>query len=357
MAAADRCAPAVPATVGSVRYIIIGAGAVGGTLGGRLAQSGNDVVLVARGAHLDALRDSGLRLITVSGVVTAAIPAVAGAAELGELRRDDVLVLAVKSQNTAEALTQWSAAPVAGGGTAGELLPIACAQNGVDNERMALRLFREVYGICVWLPATHLEPGVVVSHSAPMSGILALGRYPTGVDPVARQIGADLSRSVFDAPVVPDVMRWKYGKLLKNLANALDALLGRTASEFGEAVADVRDVCQAEGEAVLAAAGIAYQSDGERQGVQRDRMQFHDIPGMPRGGGSTWQSLTRGAGSVEGDYLNGEIALLGRLHGVATPVNDLLQRMVAQAARERWTPGDIPPERLRPLLEVASKRS
>ena len=43
-------------------------------------------------------------------------------------------------------------------------------------------------------------------------------------------------------------------------------------------------------------------------------------------GGSSWQSLARGAGSIEAEYLNGEIVLLGGLYGVATPVNELLQR-------------------------------
>jgi 2-dehydropantoate 2-reductase len=47
-----------------MRYIVIGAGAVGGTIGGRLFESGHDVVLVARGPHLDALRAHGLRLAT-----------------------------------------------------------------------------------------------------------------------------------------------------------------------------------------------------------------------------------------------------------------------------------------------------
>ena len=63
--------------------------------------------------------------------------------------------------------------------------------------------------------------------------------------------------------------------------------------------------------------------------------------GARRGGGSSWQSLTRGTGSIEADYLNGEIVLLGREHGVPTPVNELLQRLANQFARERRAPGSI----------------
>jgi 2-dehydropantoate 2-reductase len=334
-----------------MRYVIIGAGAVGGTIGGRLAQSGHDVVLVARGPHLAALQDKGLRLITAAGVVTQKIPAVGGPAALGDLRPDDVLVLAVKSQDTAGAVREWAAAPVEGGGSAGDRLPVVCAQNGVANERMALRLFGTVYGLCVWLPATHLEPGVVVSHCAPMSGILLLGSYPHGVDAVVQQIGADLSGSVFDAPVIPDVMRWKYGKLLMNLGNALDALLGRPEPQFEQNVTDIRRAAQQEGRAVLAAAGIAYNTEQERRAQQRDQMEFQDIPDAPRSGGSTWQSLTRG-NPVETDYLNGEIALLGRLHDVPTPVNVLLQRLVAETAKARRSPGELPLDRWQELLDV-----
>ncbi|EDX26561.1 hypothetical protein SSAG_06252 [Streptomyces sp. Mg1] len=51
----------------AMRYIIIGAGAIGATIGGRLAESGREVVLVTRGAHAEALRADGLQLTTVSG--------------------------------------------------------------------------------------------------------------------------------------------------------------------------------------------------------------------------------------------------------------------------------------------------
>jgi 2-dehydropantoate 2-reductase len=329
-----------------MRFVMIGAGAVGGVIGARLAQGGNDVVLVARGAHLAALRETGLRLVTAAGTEMLSIPAVEGPAELGELRPGDVLVLAVKSQDTGTALAQWAAVPVAGGGIAADRLALVCAQNGVENERVAQRIFRTVYGMCVWLPATHLEPGVVVSHTAPLSGMLTLGRYPHGSDAVIKEFGEHLSASTFDAPIVDDVMRWKYGKLLNNLGNALMALLeGDTGS-----ATDLWQASRAEGEAVLDRAGIAYNTEAERQAVQGDRMQVQQIEGVDRLGGSTWQSLARGTGSVEGDYLNGEIAMLGRLHDVPTPVNDLLQRLVAEYARERRQPGGLSADRLRAML-------
>ncbi|MBF6171963.1 ketopantoate reductase family protein [Nocardia blacklockiae] len=329
-----------------MRYIVVGAGAVGGTIGGRLAQHGADVVLVGRGRHLEALQRHGLRLVTAAGSYTLPVPAVDSPAALGELRRDDVIVCAVKSHDTAAVVEQWAGVPVAGNTTAGETLPIVCAQNGVANERTALRLFQRVYGLCVWLPALHLEPGVVVSRAAPLSGILTISRYPHGIDTVAERIAADLSRSDFDAPVVSDVMRWKYGKLVVNLGNAVQALLGEHDSS---SAAELVRACQAEGRAVLDAAAIAYTTDAERRAVEGDRMRVRPIAGVT-GGSSTWQSLARESGTSEVDYLNGEIVLLGRLHGVPTPVNTMLQRTVARFARQHRRPGSITADELKALL-------
>jgi 2-dehydropantoate 2-reductase len=334
-----------------MRYIIIGAGAVGGTIGGRLAEAGHDVVLVARGGHLEALRREGLRLLTPDSDLRLPIPAVAGPAELGELRRDDVLVLCVKSQDTAAVLNQWAPVPVAGGGTASELLPVVCAQNGVENERAALRLFEHVYGLCVWLPSVHLEPGVVAGHCTPQSGILTVGRYPDGVDDVIKQIGHDLGESRFDAPVVDDVMRWKYGKLLQNLGNAFDAVTDLDSDE--ELGAQLEEVALEEGRRALSAAGIPFVGNAERRAVQGDRMNYAEIPGAPRGGGSSWQSLARGTGSIETDYLSGEIALIGRTHGVPTPVNVLMQRLSAQFAAEGRAPGSMALTELAELVRQA----
>jgi 2-dehydropantoate 2-reductase len=328
-----------------VRYIIVGAGAVGGTIGGRLALAGHDVVLTARGAHLEALRAHGLRLRTPEGTHTVTAPAVGGPDEV-DLKPDDILLVSVKSQDSVAVLSEWAARPVAGGGTAGQDLPVICAQNGVANERFALRRFRRVYGMCVWLPATHVAPGEVAAHGQPLSGLLWMGRYPAGTDAAIERVAADLAASRFLVPVSDDVMRWKYRKLLGNLGNSIEALCGHRLGLDGvpDAVArDLLDRVAAEGIAALDAAGIGYASAEEVRAARGNNVDLGEVAGFPRGGGSSWQSLTRGTGSIEADYLNGEIVLLGREHGVSTPVNDALQRLANQAAADRLQPGAMAP--------------
>ncbi|MEV4063102.1 ketopantoate reductase family protein [Nonomuraea dietziae] len=307
-----------------MRYIIIGAGAIGGTIGGRLHQSGHDVVLIARGAHYEALRTTGLRLVTPDVDETLKVPVADGPVD------GDVLILATKSQDTLAALDPWP-----------RHLPVVCAQNGVANERMALRRFEHVYGMCVYLPALHLEPGLVAAYGTPLSGALYVGRYPQGVDDFSETIAADLSKSAFAAQAVAEVMPWKYGKLLSNLGNAVEALCGRAPG-----INELSGQARAEGAAVLAAAGLAHQGG--------EQVATGDIEGIERGGGSSWQSLAKGSGSIEADYLNGEITLLGRLHGVPTPVNEVLQREAVRAARERRQPGSMT---VRELSSLIAERS
>jgi 2-dehydropantoate 2-reductase len=311
-----------------MRFVVYGAGAVGGVIGARLHEHGHDVVLVARGHHLDVIRDSGLRIESPAGAQTLRIPAVAHPSEL-ELGNGDVVLVAVKSQDTGEALNALA-------DVAPRSLPLACAQNGVENERAALRLFDRVYGIHVMVPATHLEPGVVQASSSPVTGLLDLGRYPAGTDETSQELAAAFNRSSFDSLARPDIMRWKYRKLLMNLGNAVEAVFAP-----GPEQDEIDRRAQAEGEAVLRAAGIDFATRAEDRERRRDLLQIKPIAGEKRGGGSTWQSLARGAGSTEADYLNGEIVLLGRLHGIPTPVNEALQRLARRWVRERRKPGTL----------------
>jgi 2-dehydropantoate 2-reductase len=326
-----------------MHYVIIGAGAVGGTIGGRLHQHGQRVTLVARGAHLDAMRDEGLRLATPDGEHLLDVPVAAGPVDV-ELTPESVLVLTVKSQDTDAALAEWADAPVSGGGTAAERLPVLCAQNGVANERSALRRFARVYGVCVWLPATFLEPGMVVAQGHPRSGMLHVGRYPVGDDDgtLARMV-TEMSNEHLAVRAHADVMRWKHGKLLGNLGNGVGALLGGRDRELMERL-------RAEGMAVLDVAGIPHTTREEELAERGDQVDIRPVAGRPRSGSSTWQSLARGTGSVEVDYLNGEVVLLGREHGVPTPVNLAVQQLVRRAAHQRLAPGRTSVEEIHALI-------
>jgi 2-dehydropantoate 2-reductase len=138
-------------------------------------------------------------------------------------------------------------------------------------------------------------------------------------------------------------MAWKYAKLLSNLGNAVDAVLGADAGQ--EAGRELAARARAEGAAVLAAAGIAYIGPEQQARTRGDRVESPSA--QPS---STWQSLARGTGSIESDYLNGEIVLLGRRFGVPVPVNEALQHAANRAARERRAPGELTAQERAALL-------
>jgi 2-dehydropantoate 2-reductase len=320
-----------------MRYVIYGAGAVGGTIGGRLHQAGNDVVLIARGAHLAAIQRDGLRLLSPSSSDRLPIPAIDHPGKL-DLTDGDVVILAMKTQDTANALAALGPRP--------DGVAIVCAQNGVENERLALRMSPNVYGMCVMLPATHLEPGEVLVHSAAAPGILDLGRYPAGSDQRAADIAGALEGAGFSSNAVTDVMRWKRAKLLMNLGNAIEAACG-LEGRGGPIYQRARD----EALACFDAAGLEVASEEEDRARRADLVQLRPIDGRRREGGSSWQSLARGTGSIETDHLNGEIVLLGRLHGVPTPVNAAIQKVAAKMAAEHAPPGSMTPDELAAAIE------
>lgn len=316
-----------------MRFVIYGAGAIGGVIGARLHQHGHDVTLIARGPHFAAVRDGGLRVDSPDGSRTFPVPVVDRPRD-ADIGPGDVVVMTMKSQHAPAALEALSAC-------ADPTVPVVCAQNGVHNEHAALRRFANVYGINVMCPAGHLEPGAVQAFSAPTTGILDVGRYPDGVDATAREVGAALRSASFACEARPDIMRWKYRKLIINLGNAVQAACGTR-----ERARRLLRLVTEEGERCLRAAGIDAVPVDEDRARRGDLLQIRAVGDGERPGGSSWQSLHRGQGSVESDYLNGEIVLLGRLHGVATPANELLQNLMAELARDGTPPGTMSEDEL-----------
>jgi 2-dehydropantoate 2-reductase len=320
-----------------MRFVVYGAGAIGGVVGARLFQHGHEVVLIARGAHHDALKAQGLRVQDVSGEQCLLIPTVDHPAKV-TWRRDDVVLVAVKSQHSQQVLTELAA-------TAPPEVAVVCLQNGVRNEPEALRRFGNVYGVPVACPAAHLQTGVVQAYSWPVTGILDIGRYPAGVDDTAKAIAAAFSAATFSSRAILDITRWKWRKLVTNLGNAVEAVCGPLARQ-----GSLRQRATAEGETCLAMAGIDAATVEEDRARRDDLLRRHPLDGETKPGGSSWQSLARRAPGIETDYLTGEIVLLGRLHHVATPVNVLLQYLANHIAATGGQPGSITPEEFDSLL-------
>ncbi len=311
-----------------MRFVFVGPGAVGGVVAGRMFQHGHDVVLVARGAHRDAVAAHGLVVEWPEGSVTLPVPVVGGPAEL-VFGPDDVVIVAVKSQDTAGVVDALAA--VAPTGT-----PVVCLQNGVSNEPAFLRRFANVHGVTVMAPTWHLEPGVVRAHTHHAAAILDVGRWPVGVDDVTESVATAFRASGFESVARPDIPRWKYTKLLLNLTNPVDALCPRDA-DADRLARMARD----EGEEVLVAAGIDHVSQAEDRARRGEILRIVAVGDEARPGASTWQSLARGV-PVEVDHLTGEIVLLSRLHDAPAPVNTMLQAATHRAVAERTPPRSIP---------------
>jgi len=289
------------------RLLVIGAGAVGGAIGGLLHSSGFPVVLVARGPHGAALRRDGLTLRTPARSLRAQLPSVSRISGLRP-RPGDLALLATKLQDAEAAMDELLA-------VAGPTLPIVCAVNGVDGERWAAQRFHSVASMLVWIPALHLVPGEVRIYGAPCPAVLDVGLYPSGDAPWIDDLCDRLRGAGFDALPRRDIWPWKLAKWITNLGSAAQALI--TDDWLTVALA-----ARAEGEQVLDAAGLEHVSQDELL-ARTKAVGPAMIDGEHRPGGSTWQSRAQGK-PLESLWIEGAMAALGRRVGVETPVLDAL---------------------------------
>lgn len=144
-----------------MKVAVYGAGGVGGYFGGRLARAGADVHLIARGAHLDALRRDGLRVESVRGDFSVELPATDDPTDIG---RCDVVLFTVKSFDTEAAARELR--PLLTDDTA-----VISLQNGLDNEEtLAAEIGREhVMGGVAYIFSTIADPGVIEHTGGPTS--------------------------------------------------------------------------------------------------------------------------------------------------------------------------------------------
>jgi 2-dehydropantoate 2-reductase len=323
-----------------MRYIIYGAGGIGSTMGSYLARAGRSAVLVGRRGHVGAVTAGGLRLVTPAGDYVVRLPAVTAPADI-KFGAEDVVCLCVKGQDTETALRDLKDAV--------DEIPVFCFQNGVRNEEIAAGFFPRVYGVMVRVGAQYLEDGTVTVRRDP-PGWYLVGRYPAGTDALAEAVAGDLRAAGYLVRTTGDVMPYKWGKLMANLGNAID---GITGCDWGTTRSIYRAVFE-EARAIVAKAGIRWISQ-ERlaqewpETRQPPRAEFDTIQRS-----STWQSLARRQGSVETEFLNGEIVRLARRLGLTAPLNEKLVEITARMAANHEQPGKYPPEQLSEILKFKS---
>ncbi len=323
-------------------HVVVGAGGVGGAIAVGLALAGERVEVIARGAHLDTIRRSGLTRNSPAGTDTVRVRGHAHVADVG-WEPGDVAIIATKQHQSDEILDELL-------GAAPPSISVACAQNGIDGERQALRRFGHTIGMLVNLPGTHLEPGVVDVHAHGPSGLLDVGPVDGAVDGTWERsvaLAAALTRGGFLSEATGRVMARKRAKLLSNVGNSVQVICGNHDDVRG-----CRTLARAEAEARAVFAAAALDVDEADQRARSARVGRGEIEGRPREGGSSWQSVSRGTGSVESSYLNGEIVLLGRLHDVLTPANGLLMRLAMAQARSGRGVGTLTGAELDALLDA-----
>lgn len=326
-----------------MRFIIYGAGGIGSTIGGHLFRTGHDVVLVATPKHVEAIEKGGLRLVTPDATHVLPVPAVKEARDLAPFRGDDLVLLTAKGQHTVKCCGQLRAAG------APRTLPIACAQNGTLNESLAQRVFDKVYGVLLVVPAIFIDPGEVINPISGNSGLIEAGLYPCGEDELCHTLVTALRQAGFASHVNNRIMSIKRAKHFNNLHNALRAI----TDDKGDSEPFMAEV-QREAQQVWEAAGMERESrEAFSQRVQVNRGVDRMPAGYenPRyGSNSSWQSLARGVGNIETDWLNGEVVFLGGMLEIPTPYNALLQRIANEMAAKGNKPGKYTAEELMQMV-------
>ena len=313
-----------------MRVAVIGAGALGSTFAALLDRAGHEVVLVARGAQLEVVREHGIRLSGGFGdwqtTRLVAVPRLDSGSSV------DLVLFAVKAQDTAAALAEH--------GTTIGGAPILVIQNGLDGlDAVSLALpDASCIGALSIVAASYLEPGAVTVTTPATTYI---GRGTGAPDAEVLALEGALGEALRLA-AISNFVGAQWTKLLVNQLNALPAITGKSIQAV---IADgpLRKImARSMRETVRTgiAAGIRF---GSLQGLGNMRLRLFAMLPVPLGQalpmlfaarmgsvpnpGSTLQSISRGQ-RTEIDFLNGAVVRQARAAGRTAPVNETLTALV-----------------------------
>ena len=303
-----------------MRIAVMGAGAVGGYFGARLAAGGHDVTFITRGERLVAIRDGGLQVECIDGdlnleeVEARDDPAVVGEVEL--------VIFSVKSSSTREAAE--AARPLVGPGTV-----VLALQNGVENEAV----LGDVLGEEHVLPAVAVigvvmpKPGRILHTN---NGTITLGETSGQTSQRVSDVCEAFSDAGVGTRVSADILSVKWRKLVWNAAfNPIAALTGRRVLELIEDPDSRSLAVKGMRETIAVARALGHKID---DGILDRALERN--PNWAKSKTSMLQDIERGR-QTEIDALCGAVVRAGTAVGVATPVNSALLRMVRAKERKQ----------------------
>jgi 2-dehydropantoate 2-reductase len=291
-----------------MRIAVIGAGGVGGYFGAKLAAGGNDVVFVARGAHLAAMRANGLRVESAGGDIV--LPQVIATDDPSSLAPVDVVMFCVKLWDVEQSATQI--APLVARG--GVVIPF---QNGIDSHEVLARVLGagHVLGGVAYIAASIRAPGVI-AHVGSMAR-LRVGAFDEALADRARAfVGASRAAGV-DAELAPDIRRALWEKFI--FLGALSGLTCLARQPLGIVRSDpeLRATFEAavrETIAVAATKGVAFPGNFAAR-------QLRALDGLPAEMRSSMLGDLIAGHRLEAPWLCGRVAQLATQAGIGAPVN------------------------------------
>lgn len=311
-----------------MRIAVFGAGGVGGYFGGRLAQAGAEVHFIARGAHMQALREHGLRVRSVKGNFEVPVSATDDPADVGSC---DFVLFCVKSFDTDAAAARLG--PLIDEDTA-----VVSLQNGVENEEKLARAIgsEHVMGGAAFVFAEIAEPGVIVHTGGPTS--ITFGELDGRTSERAKRLLACCEQAGFGAELSASIMTVLWAKLAFICAQAgMTAAVRLPIGEirtvdaawaaFGRLVAEVCAVAEADGHPVSRAAkerALALAQAAE----QGSFSSLHD-------------DLVAGR-RLELEALHGFIVRRAAHHGLAVPMSEAVYAILQPWAIRNQKSGDGP---------------
>ncbi|MFQ5622262.1 MAG: 2-dehydropantoate 2-reductase [Paracoccaceae bacterium] len=304
-----------------MRIAIMGAGALGGYFGGRLAAAGFDVTFIARGAHLAAMKTTGLKIESPRGNLC--LPQVNATDDPCEVGPVDHVLFLVKNYDVEPAA--HAIAPMLGPETA-----VAAFQNGVSAaERLGAVIGAErVIGGVARIPADVRKPGVIRHSSAHHE--LVFGEFGAPASERCLHLRDALRASGVDAEVAPDIVTLLWEKFV--MLSALSAVTALSRLDIGPIRNNPMSTALLRAAAEeCAAVGRAVHPALDADIAERQCRFLDTMPGNVHA--SMLDDLERGK-RLELNYLSGDIVRLGREHGIPTPVH-----YVAQSALQPYVDG------------------